>query len=329
MALDGALDGGARLHGGPASRYQIGALDAGINWATPDAYSTPGAPPNGSDYVRLRDGDNFFSANTLRSLSFTGAKTLEPQPVEWTVTTSAPGHTGDAALAAPDADNKDAAIVKEVSVPDGSPTLTFDTSYSTEPTFDSFFIQVSTDGGDTYHSLANADTTCDLDPGAEPALKNNCPGLNGDSGGWKTETFNLTPYAGKDVLLAFRYITDANTRGAGVWVDNVNVGGTLVSDGSSLDGWQTFTQIKPIAVNGYTVQLVGYSSDGSKAFVGSIPLNANFSGSLGKDQISAVMSADPKIDVVAALVMYDEPTESINQYARYTLRANGVVQPGG
>jgi len=216
-----------------------------------------------------------------------------------------------------------------VSVPDGSPTLTFDTSYSTEPTFDSFFIQVSTDGGDTYHSLANADTTCDLDPGAEPALKNNCPGLNGDSGGWKTETFNLTPYAGQDVLLAFRYITDANTRGAGVWVDNINVGGTLVSDGSSLAGWQTFTQIKPIAVNGYTVQLVGYSSNGAKAFVGSIPLNANFSGSLGKDQISAVMSADPKIDVVAALVMYDEPTESINQYARYTLRANGVVQPGG
>jgi hypothetical protein len=41
------------------------------------------------------------------------------------------------------------------------------------------------------------------------------------------------------------------------------------------------------------------------------------------------MSSDPKIDTVAALVMYDEPSESINQYARYTLKANGVTQPGG
>jgi bacillopeptidase F (M6 metalloprotease family) len=73
--------------------------------------------------------------------------------------------------------------------------------------------------------LSEAERFSALAPGADPLLKNNCPGLNGDSGGWKTETFDLTPYAGQTVLLAFRYITDANTRGAGVWVDNVNVGG--------------------------------------------------------------------------------------------------------
>jgi hypothetical protein len=342
MALDGVIDRGANLRvngkavgdddvgASKTALYQIDALDAGINWDNPDAYSTPGAPPNGSDYVRLRDGaGQYLSAKPLKSLSFVGARTLEPLPVEWTVTTSAPDHAGDAALAAPDADNKDAAIVHSVSVPAGNPTLTFDTLYSTEPTFDSFFIQVSTDGGATYHSLANADTTCALDPGAEPALKNNCPGLNGESGGWKSESFDLTPYAGQTVLLAFRYITDANTRGDGVWVDNVKINNTLISDGSSLAGWQTFTQIKPIAVNGYTVQIVGYSSDGKKAFVGSMPLSPNFRGELKIGAIDKLMTSDSKIDVVAALVMYDEPTESINQYARYTLRANDVVQPGG
>jgi hypothetical protein len=342
MALDGVIDRGANLRvdgkavgdddvgASKAALYQIDALDAGINWDNPDAYSTPGAPPNGSDYVRLRDGaGHYLSAKSLKSLSFVGARTLEPLPVEWTVTTSAPDHAGDAALAAPDADNKDAAIVHSVSVPAGNPTLTFDTLYSTEPTFDSFFIQVSTDGGATYHSLANADTTCALDPGAEPALKNNCPGLNGESGGWKTESFDLTQYAGQTVLLAFRYITDANTRGDGVWVDNVKINNTVISDGSSLAGWQTFTQIKPIAVNGYTVQIVGYSSDGKKAFVGSMPLTPNFRGELKVGAIDKLMTSDVKIDVVAALVMYDEPTESINQYARYTLRANDVVQPGG
>ncbi len=34
-------------------------------------------------------------------------------------------------------------------------------------------------------------------------------------------------------------------------------------------------------------------------------------------------------NVVGAIVMQDDPTESVNQYARYTLRANGVLQPGG
>ncbi len=331
MAFDGVLDRGGMLqHGVPESRYQIDALNAGINWDNTDAYSTPGAPPNGSDYIRLRGGaGNYLRARDINSISFEGASTLEPVPVEWSVTTAAPDHGTDAALAAPDADNKDAAIVRSVAVPAGTPSLVFDTKYDTEQHFDSFFVQVSTDGGETYQSLANAHTTCDLDPGAAANLKNNCPGLNGDSGGWVTETFDLTPYAGQTILLALRYVTDANTRGAGVWVDNVTVAGNLVSDGSSLAGWQTFTQIRPIAVNGYTVQLVGYQLGGKKphAFVGSIRLAPGFSGSLTGGKLERIIGE--KADVVAALVMYDEPTETINQYARYTLKVNDVVQPGG
>jgi hypothetical protein len=332
MALDGALDRGAKmpLLQVPKSRYQIAALDAGINWDSPDAYSTPGAPPNGSDYVRLRDAQgHYLNAGDINSITFGGAKTLEPLPVEWTVTTAAPDHGTDSALAAPDADNKDAAIVRSVSVPSGSPTLTFDTKYDTEPGFDSFFVQVSTDNGKTYHSLSNADTTCDLDPGADVKLKSNCPGFNGDGGGWKTESFDLSPYAGQNVLLAFRYITDANTRGSGVWIDNVSIGEEILSDGTSLDGWQTFTQIKPVKVNGYTVQLVAYDTSGNKtdAFVAQIPLSSKFFGSLDAKTIKKVLGK--KADVVAALVMYDDPTESVGQYARYTLTVNGVTQPGG
>jgi hypothetical protein len=63
------------------------------------------------------------------------------------------------------------------------------------------------------------------------------------------------------------------------------------------------------------------------AFVGSIPLSASFAASLKKGRLEKLIGE--KADVVAALVMYDEPTESINQYARYTLKVNGVTQPGG
>jgi hypothetical protein len=34
-------------------------------------------------------------------------------------------------------------------------------------------------------------------------------------------------------------------------------------------------------------------------------------------------------DQVVAIVAYDEPTEQVQQYAPYTLKVNGVIQPGG
>ncbi len=36
-----------------------------------------------------------------------------------------------------------------------------------------------------------------------------------------------------------------------------------------------------------------------------------------------------KADVVAALVTYHDLSEEVQQYAPYSLRVNGVVQPGG
>src|SRR5215218_4656179 len=137
MAVDGALDAGATLRNNvPNALYQITALNAGINWDNPDAYSTPGAPPNGADYVRVRNAaGRYVEAKAIESVSFAGAKTHTPKPVEWTVTTAAPEHGSDPAFAAPDADNRDAAIVHSVTVPAASPTLTFDTKYDTEPAF--------------------------------------------------------------------------------------------------------------------------------------------------------------------------------------------------
>jgi hypothetical protein len=47
------------------------------------------------------------------------------------------------------------------------------------------------------------------------------------------------------------------------------------------------------------------------------------------DVDSAPLPALEAENVVAAVVTYDEPTESITDYAPYTLKANGVTQPGG
>jgi hypothetical protein len=56
-------------------------------------------------------------------------------------------------------------------------------------------------------------------------------------------------------------------------------------------------------------------------------LNKTFDGSLSKAAIRSEFP--PNVTTIGAIVTYDEPTETINQQAPYTLTVNGVVQPGG
>ena len=73
------LDRGGKLkHSGPGSLFQIDKLHAGVNWDNPDAFSTPGAPPNGSDYLRLRDAAGTIGVKELGSIQFNGAATHIP-----------------------------------------------------------------------------------------------------------------------------------------------------------------------------------------------------------------------------------------------------------
>jgi hypothetical protein len=156
------------------------------------------------------------------------------------------------------------------------------------------------------------------------------PGFTGYPGAWKAETCSLSAYAGQTVLLAFRTFNDPAVLGEsaaippGFWVDNIRLGGSLVSDGTSLAGWQSFTQIRPVSVANYTVQIVSVA--GNKITVKRLPLTGGFSVS-GNANVQKYI--DKKADFVAAIVMYEDPSESSDQYAPYRLTVNGVVQPGG
>jgi len=95
VALDKVIDGGATLNGGVAARYTTDTLDAEINWKTPETYLESGAPPNGSDYVRLRSNDPpaYFAAGDIDEIEFNGAPTLPPLPVRWRVDEQPPQHS--------------------------------------------------------------------------------------------------------------------------------------------------------------------------------------------------------------------------------------------
>lgn len=366
-ALDRVLDEGARLRGGRRAAYSEDSLSFQIHWEAVyddinhdgesgdvgnEAYSTPGAPPNGSDYVRLRGSrdSGFLTARWLRSLSFHGSGALPVEPVEWRVDpappsgtspdlvcgpdgapTEAPGTVQDPALYSGCGDELDRAIVRQVAVPASNPTLTFDALWDIELGWDFAVVQVWDAEQGRFESLACTGTTRAHDPGALSEIVANLPGYTGDSGGWQQQSCDLSEYAGQDVELAFRYLTDPAAAEAGFWVDDITVGGQLVSDGSSLDGWLSATQAHPTPVGGFTVQLVAYRLDGSAAWVGRLPMrrtdDGTFRSTLSGDRLHAVVGRTA--EVVYAIVTQDDPTETVEDYAHYELRANGVLQPGG
>ena len=122
-------------------------------------------------------------------------------------------------------------------------------------------------------------------------------------------------------------MTDGATLGnggsieAGWWVDDVKVGGVLVSDGT-LAGWGT--EAPPIA--GYTLQLVSIDArHGKQATLARVPLKTGARHSLRRRSSGRLLGRRGRDGGV--LVMYDEPTESIARYAPYSLKVNGVSSP--
>ena len=118
----------------------------------PDRYRhTPGAAPNGADYVPLQKADGqVLRGRDLRSVNFEGAKTLPPLPLAWTVVTNDPDRRGNPVLWSGNANNTDATAVTSVAVPAADPTLRFLAKYGAEVGFDYGYVVVSTDGGATY-----------------------------------------------------------------------------------------------------------------------------------------------------------------------------------
>ncbi len=313
VAIDGYLDKGADLVGMREGRFQLDLIHGSIYWPTDAAYENPGAPPNGSDYVRLRDGSGtFLKVGDVNDIAFDGETELPPSPVEWSVdnTTGSP----PASLYSGMGDNLDRAIIREAAV--GGGVLTFDAKWSTEAGYDWGYVQVSTDGGESYTSIACTDSITG-------ALG---PAFEGESGGWVTETCDLSAYAGQTVLLSFRYVTDGGVAFDGFWVDDVDVDGTVLTNGTTLDGWSSMTEINPFDA-AFMVRLVAFDKNRNTVHLGKIALDADNDGSLTADRIHAMLGKHGKL--VAAIVTFHEPSELAQQAATYALTVNGVLQPGG
>jgi hypothetical protein len=317
-------------------------LARSINWDTPHAYGVPGAAPNGADFVRLRDADGaYLRARDVSRLTFDGASAIPGRPVEWTVDAAPPGG-GAPALYTGAGNNLDRTIVRPLSVPAAGAELAFEAQWNVEedPTggWDFTFVQVSTDGGATYRSVACTTSRSDASPHARPVMHENLPGYTAYSGGWRSERCDLSVFAGRSILIAFRHLTDGSIPGdpddptatipPGFWLRNVTVGATSIADRASLTGWLSPSQARPTQVHGFTVQLVGYSSRGhGRVSHARVRLDAQHDTVLTWWQLRRLLGSHA--ERVGAIVMYDEPTEQVADYAPYRLTVNGTVQPGG
>ena len=110
-------------------------------------------------------------------------------------------------------------------------TLRFSTWYDLERDFDYAYVAVSEDGGQSWKTVGGH-----LASGADPNGANYGEGLTGKSGAWVDESIDLSPYAGKKVLLRFEMVTDDAYNGDDFCFDEARVDEVGWRDDGS--GWQ-------------------------------------------------------------------------------------------
>jgi len=136
--------------------------------------------------------------------------------------------------------------------------------YDIEKGWDYAYVEVSTDGGETWHILSGEHTTED-----DPSGNSYGPAYTGvsrvgdsipDEPEWIQETFDLSPFTGRTVLIRFEYLTDEAVNRAGLCVDDIRVPelGYSYDVEAGDDGWiaQGFIRCNNIVRQRYIVQLI-------------------------------------------------------------------------
>src|SRR5262245_2443823 len=219
--------------------------------------------------------DPIFGGNNFRRSSFLATSGVLPvdqfkQFDSWAAARYAkPGgpfdpHTGTQYVYSQIADVSYKRLTREVAVPDAGGSMTFWTSYDTQPQWDHLFVEARTPGGDDWTTLpeANGHTTTstgqscpagwvDLHPqlahyqtwdGVNSCTETGTTGAwnaaSGNSAGWQEWSIDLSAYHGTTVEISIAYASDWASQGIGVFVDDITLpDGTSTSFETGLDGW--------------------------------------------------------------------------------------------
>jgi len=166
-------------------------------------------------------------------------------------------------------------------------TLQYALWYELEDGWDYAYVEVSTDNGRTWKPLKTSHTT-DYDPNGN-AFGPGYTGFSGHPSGsttnlipqWIQEKVDLTPYAGKNILLRFEQITDDAVNLPGMCLDNISIPelGYLDNAENANGGWQAagFVRMDNKLPQKYLVQVI---YPGSQPEVDRVELDAHEQGSI-------------------------------------------------
>ena len=339
MALaDAYIDAGADVDGESEAAIQSDSLNSTI-FVSGNAYDTPGAPPWGADFLPLGRGNKF------EQLEFDGAdQFVFPAGNDWTV-------DGDGYWTNPDEpggtiypSDLDSSIARQVAVPAAPATLTFEHWYQTELGWDFGFVQVL--AGDDLVSLPCTGTTANHNPAANPVIAAEVPGYTGPTedptnpatagtpDAPLAASCDLSAYAGQDIILSFRLMTDSFVQFDGWHIRNLAINGAAVDptpgDLSDWDNHQFFVPVDlafKLAFVGVTgeVDEFGHVTDADSVTVVRPSLGAGFTYTLTKDHRDALKHHDQ----VFALVTGIPDDENADLYFPYSLTIKGEERADG
>jgi hypothetical protein len=165
----------------------------------------------GADYIELRGQGNL-------TLTFTGSTEVKLVPND--------AHSGKHVWWSNRGDNSDMTLTRAFDLTGLSQaTLKAWLWYDIEQDWDYAYIEVSTDGGQTWDILKGQHTT-DSNPNGNSfghAYTGKSQGAVDEAPDWVEEEIDLTPYVGQEILLRFEYITDGAVNHVGFCVDDIAV----------------------------------------------------------------------------------------------------------
>lgn len=244
-----------------------------VDFEKAKTFEKEGVPAWGGDFKE------FDLDRTVRGMKFDGVDFL---PLQWD-TVPNPLDASEQVLHANNGDEADQALIFGATVPADNATLSFEHYYNIEEQWDFATVQVSTDNGETWKSLENENTRSDVVEEGYPTIKENVPGFTGEKTNWSTETFDLAEYAGQDVLVSFRNLTDWGSNEAGWFVKNIELG-SFTADGTSTEPFQSLGQLKGEYVD-FTTTFIQTKKNGKQRVFNVDPYNVTEKEALDLQQV--------------------------------------------
>ena len=207
-------------------------------------------PQRGGWYLRIEPEDGPL---TVRFEGSTATPLLPVSP-----------HSGDACWWGNRGDSIDSSLTRTLDLTGLSEaTLRFWTWHEIEDQWDHAYVAVSDDGGRRWQALEGKLTSRD-----DPVGSSLGPSYTGSSEGWQREEIDLTPFAGRAVLLRFNYVTDESVNAAGWCIDDIEVPEAGFTDDAESDlEWQAdgFVRARAAGVaQRFVLRVVAGTGDGAR-----------------------------------------------------------------